>query len=156
LVVFGVLFGLVDFATVAPTQLLASQYFKGRSVGLAFGYLMFGHQIGFAVGAYLPGVVFDRTGSSRATFSAAAVALVVALIALIAYGSVSGLVGILAGPKYAWYGPVVLALFPRFWGHSFFNPKDIPFAAMFTLGTFLGTYWVNACLKAEQNHVIPI
>jgi predicted MFS family arabinose efflux permease len=35
LIVFGVLFGLVDFATVAPTQLLASQYFKGHSVGLA-------------------------------------------------------------------------------------------------------------------------
>jgi hypothetical protein len=37
-----------------------------------------------------------------------------------------------------WITPIVLALFPRFWGHGFFNPKDIPFAVLFTLVTLIG------------------
>jgi hypothetical protein len=72
---------------------------------------------------------------------------------LVAYVSVAGIVGILAGFDYAWLGPIVLALFPRFWGHSFFNPKDIPFAAMFTLGTFLGACLVDYYLKAPRTNI---
>lgn len=75
------------------------------------------------------------------------------LISLVTYISVAGIVGILAGLDYAWLGPVTLALFPRFWGHSFFNPKDIPFAAMFTLGTFLGAYLVGYYLKANREDI---
>ncbi|HIK05821.1 MAG TPA: hypothetical protein IGS40_14095 [Trichormus sp. M33_DOE_039] len=63
------------------------------------------------------------------------------LLSLVTYLSVAGVVGILSGLEYVWIAPLVLAIFPRFWGHSFFNPKDIPFAAMYTLGTFTG-----ACL----------
>jgi hypothetical protein len=65
------------------------------------------------------------------------------LLALVAYGAVAGLVAVLAGLEYAWLGPVTLALFPRFWGHSFVNPKDIPLAAMMTLGTLLGVYLIG-------------
>ncbi len=75
------------------------------------------------------------------------------LVSLITYASVAGIVGILAGRQYAWFGAVVLALFPRFWGHSFFNPKDIPFAAMFTLATFLGACLVDYYLKADQDNI---
>ncbi|MEQ9622403.1 ArnT family glycosyltransferase [Coleofasciculus chthonoplastes] len=75
------------------------------------------------------------------------------LVSLITYASVAGIVGILAGRQYAWFGAVVLALFPRFWGHSFFNPKDIPFAAMFTLATFLGACLINYYLKADQDNI---
>jgi predicted MFS family arabinose efflux permease len=57
------LFGLVDFAVVAPTQSLAARYVEPRTVGLAFGCLNAVHQLGSAVGAWVPGVVFDRTGS---------------------------------------------------------------------------------------------
>ncbi|WP_404783294.1 hypothetical protein [Altericista sp. CCNU0014] len=67
------------------------------------------------------------------------------LLSLFAYGSVAGMVGILSGAEFAWLGPIVLALFPRFWGHSFFNPKDIPLAAAMTLGTFVGVCWVGYC-----------
>jgi 4-amino-4-deoxy-L-arabinose transferase-like glycosyltransferase len=45
---------------------------------------------------------------------------------------------------------VALPLIPRFWGHSFFNPKDTPFAAFFTLSTLLGAYLVNHYLKVNQ------
>ena len=73
------------------------------------------------------------------------------LLSLVTYASVAGIVGILAGLDYAWFGSVTLALFPRFWGHSFFNPKDIPFAAMFTFATFLGACLVGSYVKADKD-----
>jgi sugar phosphate permease len=63
LVGFAMLFGLVDFSVVAPTQSLAARYVEPRTVGLAFGCLNAVHQLGSAVGAWVPGLVFDRTGS---------------------------------------------------------------------------------------------
>ena len=74
-------------------------------------------------------------------------------ISLITYCCVAAMVGILADMKYAWLGPTTLALFPRFWGHSFFNPKDIPFAAMFTLGIFVGGCLINYYLKVEREEI---
>lgn len=65
------------------------------------------------------------------------------LLSLVTYGAVAGLVTILAGLEYAWLGPIILTLFPRFWGHGFVNPKDIPLAAMVTLGTFVGVCWLG-------------
>ena len=84
LLVFGVLFGLVDFATVAPTQLLASQYFGEGSLGFVFGMIFLAHQLGSALGAWLPGVVHDVTGSYDASFLAAIVVLVVAGVVTLA------------------------------------------------------------------------
>jgi hypothetical protein len=75
------------------------------------------------------------------------------LFSLIAYLSVVGIVAILAGIEHAWLGAIVLALFPSFWGHSFFNPKDIPFATVFTLATFCGTLLLNAYFQAETHRI---
>lgn len=72
------------------------------------------------------------------------------LLSLLTYVSVAGLVFILTRSKLAWLGVFILALFPRFWGHSFFNPKDIPFATLFTLGTFLGVRLVNYYFGKED------
>ena len=63
LILFAILFGLVDFSTVAPTQWLAARYVSPRTVGLAFGCLNGIHQLGSALGAWLPGLVHDATGS---------------------------------------------------------------------------------------------
>ena len=63
LVAFALLFGLVDFSVVAPTQWLAARYVEPRTVGLAFGCLNAIHQLGSAIGAWLPGVAYDATGS---------------------------------------------------------------------------------------------
>jgi MFS family permease len=63
LLVFSLTFGLVDFATVAPTQVLASRWFRGHSLGLVFGLIFLAHQVGSAVGAYVPGALHDVTGS---------------------------------------------------------------------------------------------
>lgn len=68
LLIFAVLFGLVDFATVAPTQLIATQYFKEYSIGFILGWLFLSHQIGSALGAYLPGLFYNETGSYNISF----------------------------------------------------------------------------------------
>ena len=78
LVQFGVLFGLVDFATVAPTQTLVSRYFGPKSLGFVFGLILTSHQVGSALGSYLPGQLHDLTGNYNAAFIVAAATLVVA------------------------------------------------------------------------------
>lgn len=65
---FAILFGLVDFATVAPTQMLATQYFQNYSIGLMIGWLSLAHQIGSALGAYIPGVIYTVTGEYTLAF----------------------------------------------------------------------------------------
>lgn len=72
------------------------------------------------------------------------------LVSLITYGAVAAIVGILCGADYAWFGALTLVFFPTFWGHSFFNPKDPPFAALFTLTTLSGAYLINFYLKADE------
>lgn len=78
LIQFGILFGLVDFATVAPTQTLVSRYFGARSLGFVFGLVLASHQAGSALGSYVPGELHDLTGSYNAAFVIAALTLVVA------------------------------------------------------------------------------
>ena len=80
LLIFAVLFGLVDFATVAPTQLLATQYFKEYSIGFILGWLFLSHQIGSALGAYLPGLFYNQTGSYNISFYVSIMILVGAAI----------------------------------------------------------------------------
>jgi len=80
LLIFAVLFGLVDFATVAPTQLLATQYFKEYSIGFILGWLFLSHQIGSALGAYLPGLFYNETGSYNISFYVSIMILVGAAI----------------------------------------------------------------------------
>lgn len=72
------------------------------------------------------------------------------LVSLITYAAVAGIVGIICGAEYAWFGALTLVFFPAFWGHSFFNPKDPPFAALFTLTTLLGAYLINHYLKITE------
>jgi sugar phosphate permease len=80
LIVFAVLFGLVDFATVAPTQLLATQYFKNYSIGFILGWLSLSHQIGSALGAYLPGLFYSHAGSYTISFYVSIIILGMAAI----------------------------------------------------------------------------
>ncbi|MFU1720474.1 MFS transporter [Bacillus velezensis] len=68
LLIFATLFGLVDFATVAPTQMLATQYFKQYSVGFILGWLFLSHQIGSALGAYVPGFLYNEMGNYDLSF----------------------------------------------------------------------------------------
>jgi sugar phosphate permease len=74
---FGVIFGLVDFAVLAPVNVLTSRYFQRQSIGFMFGVLSLCHQVGSAVGAYLPGLLYTLTGSYRVSFVIAAFSLLV-------------------------------------------------------------------------------
>ncbi|MCF3177417.1 hypothetical protein IPZ61_29390 [Streptomyces sioyaensis] len=84
LVVIGVAFGLVDFATVAPTHLIATRNFPASSLGLVFGMLSMAHQIGSALGSYLPGLLFDLTASYTPTLLGCSAALIAAMIGCLA------------------------------------------------------------------------
>ncbi|MED4602740.1 MFS transporter [Paenibacillus validus] len=78
LLVFSILFGLVDFATVAPTTLLTADLFQTNSLGLVLGLLTLGHQFGSALGAYFPGWLYTQTGNYTLPFLTAAILLVFA------------------------------------------------------------------------------
>jgi MFS family permease len=72
LFVFAVLFGIVDFSTVAPTTALSTILFGRRSAGTVFGLVSLSHQIGSAAGSYAGGIVHDLTGSYALFFIASA------------------------------------------------------------------------------------
>lgn len=59
LLLFAIGFGLVDYATVPVTASLVASHIGLRVMGLAFGLISAGHQIGGAIGAYLAGYLFD-------------------------------------------------------------------------------------------------
>ncbi len=59
LILFAILFGLVDYSTVPVTASLVASHIGVRVMGLAFGLISAGHQIGAALGAYFGGVLFD-------------------------------------------------------------------------------------------------
>jgi predicted MFS family arabinose efflux permease len=52
-------FGLVDYSTVPVTASLVASHIGLRVMGLAFGLISAGHQVGGALGAYLGGYLFD-------------------------------------------------------------------------------------------------
>lgn len=84
LVVISVAFGLVDFATVAPTHLITTRNFPASSLGLVFGTLSMAHQVGSALGSYLPGLLFDLTASYTPTLLGCSTALIAAVIGCLA------------------------------------------------------------------------
>jgi MFS family permease len=59
LLVFTVIFGLVDYSTVPVTASLVASHIGLRVMGLAFGLISAGHQVGGALGAFLGGYLFD-------------------------------------------------------------------------------------------------
>ena len=59
LIFFSILFGLVDYSTVPVTASLVASHIGIRVMGLAFGLISAGHQVGAALGAYFGGVLYD-------------------------------------------------------------------------------------------------
>jgi MFS family permease len=78
LIIFAISFGVVNFATVAPTVKLATDYFKELSVGAVIGWLYLSHQLGSAIGSFLPGVLFEMTGGYDISFYASILLLIIA------------------------------------------------------------------------------
>ncbi len=78
LYLFGALFGIADFATVPPTTSLTRTVFRTGGWAVAIGIISAAHQIGSALGAWVPGVIFEETGSYTIAFVSGAVTLLVA------------------------------------------------------------------------------
>jgi len=78
LILFAISFGVVSFATVAPTVKLATDYFKELSVGAVIGWLFLSHQVGSALGSLIPGVLFEMTGGYDISFIASILLLLIA------------------------------------------------------------------------------
>ncbi|MFD1158915.1 MFS transporter [Roseovarius aestuarii] len=59
LFLFAIIFGLVDYSTSPVTASLVASHIGLRVMGLAFGLISAGHQVGGALGAYFGGILFD-------------------------------------------------------------------------------------------------
>jgi predicted MFS family arabinose efflux permease len=60
---FSAALGLLWLSTVPPTNGIVAQVFGVRYLAMLSGFTFFSHQIGSFLGAWLGGVVFDRTGN---------------------------------------------------------------------------------------------
>ncbi len=60
---FSAVMGVLWLSTVPPTVALVARNFGTRWLATLFGIVFLGHQIGGFTGAFLGGLVFDRTGS---------------------------------------------------------------------------------------------
>jgi MFS family permease len=63
LLVFAVMFGAVDYATVPVTASLVASHLGLERMGLAMGLISAGHSVGGAFGAFVGGYVFDSTAT---------------------------------------------------------------------------------------------
>ena len=77
LTVWAMAFGLTYIASVPPTSGLTADLFGKLSVGKLFGWIFLSHQVGAALGSWIGGALYDRTGNYVGVFlSAAALAFV--------------------------------------------------------------------------------
>jgi len=60
---FAVLLGLLWLSTVPPTNGIVATIFGTRYLAMLAGFTFFSHQIGSFLGAWLGGLLYDRTGS---------------------------------------------------------------------------------------------
>ena len=60
---FSAVMGVLWLSTVPPTVALVARNFGTRWLATIFGMVFLGHQVGGFTGAFLGGLVFDRTGS---------------------------------------------------------------------------------------------
>jgi sugar phosphate permease len=91
--VFAVINGSVDMASIAPTNSLVVQLFDRYQAGIVLAIVAISHQMGGAAGAWVPGLLYDMTGSYFAVLTLSAVILFGgALIALRIPDKASGVV----------------------------------------------------------------
>ena len=63
LLLFAIVFGVVDYSTVPVTASLVASHIGIKMMGLTMGLLAAGHQIGAAIGASLGGYFFDKNAT---------------------------------------------------------------------------------------------
>ncbi len=78
LLLFAVVFGVVDYSTVPVTASLVASHLGLRTMGLVMGLLTAGHQLGAAVGASLGGFFYDTNSSYDLVWGSSLVLAVIA------------------------------------------------------------------------------
>jgi MFS transporter, OFA family, oxalate/formate antiporter len=78
--IYAAAYGVVYSGFVTMMVRMARQVFGARALGSVFGGLMVSDGIGFGVGPFLAGYIFDATGSYRISFIAVAAGLVIAAV----------------------------------------------------------------------------
>jgi MFS family permease len=68
--IFSGIFGLLWLSTVPLTSGVVAKIFGARHLGMLFGLVFFGHQVGAFLGAWLGGLNFDVTGDYNNTWYA--------------------------------------------------------------------------------------
>ena len=68
LVVFAIVYGATEMATIAPASSLCAHVFRKNSIGVIFGLVSVSHQLGAALGSLVPGIIYDATGSYTPVF----------------------------------------------------------------------------------------
>jgi len=76
--IFALIFGFTFFVTAPLTPILVGKLFRFSHVGLISGFIMTFHYLGGGIGAYVGGLIFDKTGSYQNAF------LLLAIISLAA------------------------------------------------------------------------
>lgn len=67
--IFSAIMGVLWLSTVPPTVALCARNWGTRWLATIFGLVFLGHQIGGFTGAFLGGLIYDRTGSYDAMWS---------------------------------------------------------------------------------------
>jgi len=78
LFVFAVMFGAVEMASIAPVNAITVKLFDSYSPGVILGIIALSHQLGGAAGSWIPGLIYDMTGSYTIVLLISAVLLLVA------------------------------------------------------------------------------
>ena len=68
LYVVSALFGLFQGGLVPSYALVVREYFDPREAGVRTGTVLTATLLGMALGGWMPGAIFDATGSYRAAF----------------------------------------------------------------------------------------
>ncbi len=81
---FSIVTGLLWLATVPPTSGLVAQMFGLRYMGMLYGIVFLGHQLGSFSGVWLGGYLYDHTGSYDVVWwTACIIAFITALIHIV-------------------------------------------------------------------------
>lgn len=67
LLIFAIIYGSTDIATITPFTMMCSKVFGEKNIGSAFGMVSFFHQLGAAVGALIPGILFSLSFNYQST-----------------------------------------------------------------------------------------
>jgi MFS transporter, OFA family, oxalate/formate antiporter len=81
--VFAAVYGIAYSGFVTQMVRITRRVFGGRALGSVFGALMVSDGIGFGVGPWVAGNIYDSTGSYQASFLVAAAGLAVAAVLVV-------------------------------------------------------------------------